>query len=267
MGVEDNEMNLEQLPNCFFNNSMDQKDLFESALSSFVTSPSNSHHGLQFPGVGESIVLRELIGRLGSICNSSEINSSNNSCYNTPLNSPPKVNMSITNQQIHGNENHQFPQAQFPVDVSRFSAFGSKNELTHVMETGKLSRVSSNQSFKTVGSQFKKLSKLSMELGDSLEESSVSETETGMKGQSNDNGNGRKRKVVPKGKGKETNAKDDKVSLVISPFHQFISLSVYQIPFVVVYRLLKVKKNKFLCFAGCDRSRKRGIRCKKKQVK
>ncbi|KAK1435322.1 hypothetical protein QVD17_01083 [Tagetes erecta] len=197
MGIEGSEMN------CFFNtNSMDQKDLFESALSSIVSSPSNSHHAVQFPcvgvgGGGESIVLRELIGRLGSICNSSEINgnnSSNNSCYNTPLNSPPKVvNMSITGHH------------QFPVDPSRFSTFGGKNELSHVIESGKLSRVSSNQSFK-------KMNKLSME----LDESSVSETETGtgngigVKGQSN-NANGRKRKVVAKGKGKETNAKDDKV--------------------------------------------------------
>ncbi|KAI3823119.1 hypothetical protein L1987_04549 [Smallanthus sonchifolius] len=210
MGIQDSEVNCrsEQLPNCFFN----QRDLFESALSSIVSSPANSHPGIQISGAGENFVLRELIGRLGSLCNSGEIspqshingnNSSNNSCYNTPLNSA---------QKIHGN--HQLPLAP------RFSTFGGKNEFTHVMESGKLSRVSSNQSFKTAGSQFtripeenKKFSKLSMELGDSMEESSVSETGIGIgiKGQSTNNTNGRKRK------GKETQsctticAKDDKV--------------------------------------------------------
>ncbi|KAK9072495.1 hypothetical protein SSX86_008929 [Deinandra increscens subsp. villosa] len=160
MGIQGSEVNCssEQLPNCFFNpncvNSIDQRDPFESGLSSIMSSPANSHPGIQIPS-------------------------------------------------------------------AKFSTFGGKIEQTHVMESRKLSRVSSNQSFKTAGSQFlripeenKKLSKLSMELGDSMEESSVSETETGIKGQST-NPNGRKRK-----------GKDDKVSLVISSVNQF--------PFVLV---------------------------------
>lgn len=253
----------EQIPNCFFNrnwdNSMDQSDPFESALSSIVSSPVNSHPGIPIPGCsGENVVLKELIGRLGSICNSGEIspqscvqgnNSANTSCYNTPLNSPPKLNLSIMDhRQIQGNlpipMNHQLPLAPFPADpgfverAARFSCFGGKSfgvkesEFPHMVESGKLSRVSSNQSFKTTGSQFvgiqeekdgiaipipasdKKFSRLSMsltsenkELDTSMEESSLSEQipggEIGLKGQ-NTNSNGRKRKAIPKGKGKET---------------------------------------------------------------
>ncbi|KVI00361.1 transcription factor bHLH78-like [Cynara cardunculus var. scolymus] len=252
----------EQLSNCFFNrnwdNSMDQSDPFESALSSIVSSPASSHPGIPIPGGcggGDNMVLKELIGRLGSICNSGEISpqscihgntSTNTSCYNTPLNSPPKLNLSIMDHhQIQGNltipRNHQLPLAPFPVDpgfverAARFSCFGGKNsgvkesEFPHMVESGKLSRVSSNQSFKTAGSQFmgiqedkdgngipasdKKFSRLSMsltpenkELDNSMEESSLSEQipggETGIKAQST-NSNGRKRKAIPKGKGKE----------------------------------------------------------------
>ncbi|KAK9072491.1 hypothetical protein SSX86_008925 [Deinandra increscens subsp. villosa] len=160
MGIQGSEVNCssEQLPNCFFNpncvNSIDQRDPFESGLSSIMSSPANSHPGIQIPS-------------------------------------------------------------------AKFSTFGGKIEQTHVMESRKLSRVSSNQSFKTAGSQFlripeenKKLSKLSMELGDSMEESSVSETETGINGQST-NPNGRKRKgkddkVVAEDEKEETDAKRSK---------------------------------------------------------
>ncbi|KAJ0876463.1 putative transcription factor bHLH family [Helianthus annuus] len=217
-----------QVPNCFVNsnwdNSMDQSDPFESALSSIVSSPVNSHSGIPNSG-GENMVLKELIGRLGIICNSGgDISpqscivgnsSSNTSCYNTPLNSPPKLNLAIID---HGNSiprNHQFPPAPFP----------------HMVESGKLSRVSSNQSFKTaefpisipIPASDKKLSRLSLipdnkELDSSMEESSLSEQypngETGIKSQSTYS-NGRKRKVIPKGNGIETHsstlsAKDSK---------------------------------------------------------
>ncbi|KAL4561068.1 hypothetical protein LXL04_033230 [Taraxacum kok-saghyz] len=262
-----NELNCssEQIPNCFFNrnwdNSMDQSDPFESALSSIVSSPVNSHPGIPIPGCGgDNVVLKELIGRLGSICNSGEIspqsciqgnNSANTSCYNTPLNSPPKLNLSIMDHhhQIQGNlpipRNHQLPLSPFPADpgfverAARYSCFGGKKEpeFPHMVESGMLSRASSNQSFKTTGSQFvgiqeekngmpvpasdKKFSRLSMsltsenkELDNSMEESSLSEQipggEIGIKGQTT-NSNGRKRKAIPKGKGKETqfSAKDN----------------------------------------------------------
>ncbi|KAJ0547537.1 hypothetical protein HanOQP8_Chr08g0292231 [Helianthus annuus] len=49
----------EQIPNCFVNsnwdNSMDQSDPFESALSSIVSSPVNSHSGIPKSG-GENML-------------------------------------------------------------------------------------------------------------------------------------------------------------------------------------------------------------------
>ncbi|XP_071690232.1 transcription factor bHLH62-like isoform X2 [Rutidosis leptorrhynchoides] len=230
------ELNSEQIPNCFFNrnweNSMDQSDPFESALSSIVSSPVNSHPGITIPGCGgpgENVVIKELIGRLGSICNSGEIspqscihgnnnnynynNSTNTSCYNTPLSSPPKLNLSFMDQnhnQIHGNlsipkNQYQLPLAPLPTDpgfverAARFSYFGGK-EVESVIP---------------ISASDKKFSRLSMslnqenkELDNSTEESSLSEQingmETGIKSQ-NVNFNCRKRKAaLPKGKGKET---------------------------------------------------------------
>ncbi|RVW23794.1 Transcription factor bHLH62 [Vitis vinifera] len=289
MEIQSNELNCssQAVQNCFLNpnwdNSMDQSDPFESALSSIVSSPVGSSAG-GMPG--DSIAIRELIGRLGSICNSGEIspqsyigggghgntnNSNNTSCYNTPLNSPPKLNLSIMDHQQHQIRTN-FPTnhlpthpslAPFPADpgfaerAARFSCFGTGNfsglsaqfglndtELPYRSSTGKLSRVSSNQSFKAAGSQLgaqefkdrsppqdgvsasdKKLGKISRsstpdnaELGDSREESSVSEQipggETSLKGQND--ANGRKRKSIPRGKAKEVpsspSAKDAKVA-------------------------------------------------------
>ncbi|KAL0340529.1 UNVERIFIED_CONTAM: Transcription factor [Sesamum radiatum] len=173
--------------NCsFFNpsweNSVDQSDPFESALSSMVSSPTASNANGNGSN-GENVVLRELIGRLGSICNSGEIspqqpysingnNSANTSCYSTPpLNSPPKLNLSMMeNQQIRGNL--QIPGSHFPSlpslapfssdpgfaeRAARFSCFANKslvglNEMAPKLDSGKISRVSSNQSIKISGS-------------------------------------------------------------------------------------------------------------------
>lgn len=120
------------IQDCFFkpqnwdNSSMDHhqvSDPFESALSSIVSSPAatNSCAGIgagDGDGDGDGAMIRELIGRLGNICssnnnnngiNSGEIspspqsyntttnNSTNTSCYGTPLNSPPKLNPSKLN--------------------------------------------------------------------------------------------------------------------------------------------------------------------------
>lgn len=183
----------EQLQNCFFNpnldNNINNSDPFESALSSMVSSPiaipnNNSSSG------GDNFVLRELIGRLGSICNNSRElspnsynmnnnnNSTNNSCYSTPLNSPPKLNLSMM-----GN----LPPTQITTDpgfaerAARFSCFATN------LESGQLSRVSS---FKDVN-----LVQKNSELGDSRENSSVSEQIIGQ----NDT-NSRKRKSISKGK-------------------------------------------------------------------
>ncbi|KAK4483354.1 hypothetical protein RD792_010540 [Penstemon davidsonii] len=195
--------------NCgFFNpnweNSMDQNDPFESALSSMVSSPTASNATAGNNNNGENIVLRELIGRLGSICNSGEIinnnNSNNPSCYSTPLNSPPKLNLS--NHQIRGNL--QIPTGThfnllpnlasdpgFAERAARFSCFGlnSKLEMAPKFDSGKVSGSQENAEFV-----------------DSRENSSLSEQnpggEIGLRIQNEPNS--RKRKSVPKGKGKET---------------------------------------------------------------
>ncbi|KAJ6729146.1 TRANSCRIPTION FACTOR BHLH78-LIKE ISOFORM X1 [Salix viminalis] len=205
MEMQTNELNCspEQLANCFldpnWNTLLDQSDPFESALSSIVSSPVASSANASFisnAGVGgESVLIRELIGRLGNICNSGEMspqsyinsttnnNSTNTSCYSTPLNSPPKRNLSMMDSQMRGNlpipghslVNHP-SLAPFPADpgfverAARYSCFGSNNlgglngqfglneselinRLTPRVEPGKLSRVSCNNSVKVAGSQ------------------------------------------------------------------------------------------------------------------
>ncbi|KAL2531013.1 transcription factor bHLH [Forsythia ovata] len=174
----------EQFQNFFCNpsweNSLDQNDPFESALSSMVSSPVASNATGSGNNSGENIVIRELIGRLGSICNSGEISpqpgntSTNTSCYSTPLNSPPKVNLKMMdnqirgNLQIPGNNLPNFPTfAPFSTDpgfveraarLSCFAKLGLNNdsELPHRLvpkrDSGNLSRVSSNQSMRISGS-------------------------------------------------------------------------------------------------------------------
>ncbi|KAJ4967996.1 hypothetical protein NE237_014697 [Protea cynaroides] len=280
----------EQLPICFLNlnweNSMDQSVPFESTLNSIVSSPATSSANAAVPA--DSLIIRELIGKLGSICNSGEIspqsqtlggsaasasyiggnNSTNTSCYNTPLNSPPKLNLSMMDHHVRGNLpilGNSMPThpslAPFSGDpgfaerAARLSCFGSQNfggltgqfgfnegEFPHRsvprQENGQLSRVSSSQSLKAVGSQmgsqenketplqdaietemrsgsasdkkFRRFSRSSTpdnaEFVNSLEESSLSEQIPGgdsvMKA-SND-ANGRKRKAAPRGKAKVT---------------------------------------------------------------
>jgi len=203
MEMQTDELNCSsgQLANCFLNpnwdNLLDQSDPFESALSSIVSSPvasSVNANVISNAGVGgDSVLIRELIGRLGNICNSGDMspqsyinnnnNSTNTSCYSTPLNSPPKLSISMMDSQMRGNlpilgnslVNHP-SLAPFPADpgfverAARYSCFGSNNlgglngqfglnesELINRMmprvEPGKLSRVSSNNSMKVAGSQ------------------------------------------------------------------------------------------------------------------
>ncbi|XP_019179883.1 PREDICTED: transcription factor bHLH78-like isoform X2 [Ipomoea nil] len=195
-----------ELHNCFFNpnweNPMDQRDLLGSSLSSMVSSPTNN-------GENGNFVLRELIGRLGEI---SPSYADNTSCYNTPLSSPPKLsNISMVDHQIRAT----LPFPQFSTDpgfaerAAKFSCFANgagvmspglkdpelQHRMVHNLETGKLSRVPSNQSIKASGSQMAEKS----ELGDSRENSSVSEQIPG-----GETANSRKRKAAPKEKGKET---------------------------------------------------------------
>ena len=201
MEMQANELSCgpEQLASSFLNpnwdNSLDQSDPFESAMSSIVSSPvasSANANGIPNAGVGgDSFMIGELIGRLGNICNSGDIspqsyvnnnnNSTNTSCYNTPLNSPPKLNLSMMDSQMRGNlpipgkSVVKRPSlAPFPADfvqrAARYSCFGSNNlgglngqfglnesELINGLmprvEPGKLSRVSSSNSMKVTVSQ------------------------------------------------------------------------------------------------------------------
>ncbi|OMO83023.1 hypothetical protein COLO4_22736 [Corchorus olitorius] len=216
-----------QSQDCFMNpnweKSTDYGLQFESALSSMVSSPaaSNSNNISN-----ESFMIRELIGKLGSIGNSGEIsphlpsyingnNSTNTSCYSTPLNSPPKLSLPI----MDGLVKEKLPSlgksmglnssvAEFSADpgfaerAAKFSCFGSRSFNGRTSQFGlnnndtvaayrsnpltanaKLSRVSSSPSLKAMGSQVdsvqvnNKNSPLQdrSELANSQEESTLSE--------------------------------------------------------------------------------------------
>lgn len=155
-----------------------QNDPFESNI--IVSSNTNNF--------SDNFVLSEVIGKLGSICNSGEISpnsfvdSNNNSCYTTPMSSPPRLNL-----------------ANFP------SYFASNN-----LESCKLSRISRNMCIKE------------NEFGDSRENSSVCEQipieEIGIKCQND--ANSMKGKSIPKRKAKEIIAKNENV---INSFLFFLS--------------------------------------------
>ncbi|RWW86084.1 hypothetical protein BHE74_00005156 [Ensete ventricosum] len=164
----------DQLPNSFLNLGWEQPmhhDVhFESALSSLVSSPSSNA-----PAGNDSVIIGELIGRLGSICNSGEVSppsryqSTNTSCYSTPLNSPPRLNLSTMDHQQQGRGGVPVPGNQmaagkfspfaadpgFTERAARFSCFGARGYpglggQFGLPEAGKLSRVSSSQSLKAV---------------------------------------------------------------------------------------------------------------------
>ncbi|XP_009596972.1 transcription factor bHLH62-like isoform X1 [Nicotiana tomentosiformis] len=140
-----------QSSDCFLNTHLDNKSIdqytnFDSALSSMVSSPvaSNSVNS------NDNFALRELIGKLGTICSSpppqftdyavnyDHINNINNSdstmtsCYSTPLNSPPKLRNNIPNFDISVPVNPpQFPTVspnpEFSHRTAKFSCFGSSS--------------------------------------------------------------------------------------------------------------------------------------------
>lgn len=203
---------------------MDQHDPFESALSSMVSSPTASNPNITNTN-GDNIVLRELIGRLGSICNSGEIspfnnnsNSNNASCYSTPLNSPPKLNLSSSLIRERGLSTQflSLPTlAPFSADpgfaerAARFSCFANNKSLNEIHpqqiiphnHSIKISNPGSHLSSTTVQENWE-----SAEPGiaaaascnpDSRENSTVSEQIFPL-------ANPRKRKSATKGKAKET---------------------------------------------------------------
>ncbi|XP_030553200.1 transcription factor bHLH77-like isoform X2 [Rhodamnia argentea] len=144
----------DQLPSCFlvagWEDALDRGDPFESALSSMVSSPVAPPLAA---GEGDdAVMIRELIGRLGSICDSGQTSpgsynnsAANTSCYNTPLNSPPKLSLSMADQHVRGGGGgggFPAPGCHFPghppfVPVmadpgfahraARFSSFGARN--------------------------------------------------------------------------------------------------------------------------------------------
>ncbi|KAJ7961622.1 putative Transcription factor [Quillaja saponaria] len=245
----------DETQDCFFNPTWEKSMGHGIQFSSMVSSPAASNSNLS----NDNFVVRELIGKLGNIGNPNEIsphsqlgaaayidgnNSTNTSCYSTPLNSPPKPSMQLMShlvkESLH-NLGKSIPLnssvADFSADpgfaerAAKFSCFGSRsfngrtNQLglsntefphrfTPIMGNAKLPRVSSSPSLKALGSQMgmqeNKNSALQerMELANSQEESTVSELnpngEIGLKA-SNDS-NSRKRKASSKGKSKETAA-------------------------------------------------------------
>ncbi|KAL8170194.1 hypothetical protein V2J09_021998 [Rumex salicifolius] len=122
---------------------------FDSAITSMVSSPVSASNS------NESFVIRELIGKLGNICNSGGISSpavnppatiagDNSSCYSTPLSSPPKINIGSINRAIMENFNTHLGNSidvpplgsslpAMPGDpgfverAARFSSFGSRS--------------------------------------------------------------------------------------------------------------------------------------------
>ncbi|OWM76721.1 hypothetical protein CDL15_Pgr004933 [Punica granatum] len=224
-----------QLPNnCFFNPSwensisMDQTDPFESALSSIVSSPVASTMG---PGEGDHGMIKELIGRLGVICNSGEIspqsyfehrssnNSTNTSAYTTPLNSPPKLSLSMMDHQIRGNfwmPGTQFhPHSQqsfvpfstdpgFAERAARSSCFGVRNFAGGLQLNG-------SQRQAVTAKKEKVLSRDGNsgfgDAGDSREGSSLSEQIPGVEMnnmRAQNDANARKRKSAQRGKPKDS---------------------------------------------------------------
>ncbi|XP_038712948.1 transcription factor bHLH62-like [Tripterygium wilfordii] len=220
---------------------------FESALSSMVSSPAASNSNNLS---NESFVIRELIGKLGNIGgNSSEIsphsqpplaymgnNSTNTSCYSTPLNSPPKLNLptenipSLAKPMVLNSTIAGFTaDPGFAERAAKFSCFGSRSFNGRTTQLGlnktelasrsipnpiavniKLPRVLSSPSLNAVGSQLGNKNSsphdgIESRNTSSPEASTVSEQapigESGLKA-TNDS-NSRKRKAAPKGKAKE----------------------------------------------------------------
>lgn len=146
---------------CFFWDKSTEQSVFDSALSSLVSSPTPSNSN--FSGEG-NVIIRELIGKLGNIGEIYEPSASNGkvsgSCYATPMSSPPPRHMMVTKTTT--------PLAEFSGDLgfaeraAKFSCFGSRssNGRTNspfpinnvpVATNEKLSRVSSSPALKPAG--------------------------------------------------------------------------------------------------------------------
>ncbi|KAJ8465760.1 hypothetical protein OPV22_028312 [Ensete ventricosum] len=125
-----------------------------SSLGSLVSSLSSNP-----PTVNDSVVIHELFGQLGSVCDAgafpptSLYHSANVSCYSAPLSSPPKLNLSVTDHRQQGRggvmPSNQMAAAQFaPSTSDPAKSYGLLRGQFGFPEAGKLSRVSSSQSLK-----------------------------------------------------------------------------------------------------------------------
>ncbi|XP_010482106.1 PREDICTED: transcription factor bHLH78-like isoform X2 [Camelina sativa] len=181
-----------------------QQSIFDSALSSLVSSPTPTNSNFSGGcggGGGDGFIIRELIGKLGNIGNhnsSREIYggttpmSRSALCYATPMSSPPPP----SNSNSHIMMNRTTPLTEFSADpgfaerAARFSCFGSRsfngrtnsnlpvNNNNVVNNSGKLTRVSSTPALKAL---------VSPEVAPMIPGGEFS----------------RKRKALPKGKSKE----------------------------------------------------------------
>ncbi|RZR98178.1 hypothetical protein BHM03_00027491, partial [Ensete ventricosum] len=230
-----------QLPQCLLDlkwrQPMTHEADFQSALRSLVSSPSSQLAAAA--AAADGAVIGELIGRLGVIYNSGEISPSPRR-RSTPLNSPPKLDLSVMDRSHQGRGGLPMPANPLPgahlftASASRSggrSSVGFPAQFGLPETPGHLSRVSSSKSL-MVGAasrttapetddevamlipaqmEMELMSKIcgsltpeDSELGNGQDESSVSDRVTteasSLRGVADSNA--RKRKVAAKGKGK-----------------------------------------------------------------
>ncbi|XP_074577856.1 transcription factor bHLH62-like [Curcuma longa] len=215
----------DQLPRSSLNLGWDQPmqhdahAYLESDISSLVLSPS-----FNAPTGNDGVVVRELIGRLGSICKSRDITPTSRCQVARTSCSPPMLNLTVTDDQQQGvpgqgNEMAASQLAPFAGDpglgetAARFCCFGLRNHVgigaqLGIAEAGKLSRVSSSQSLMaanngkgvTKSDSTMEMSRFGgrISCSSSPGASSVSDSLAATGAESN----ARKRKAAPKGKGK-----------------------------------------------------------------
>ncbi|XP_010486282.1 PREDICTED: transcription factor bHLH62-like [Camelina sativa] len=115
---------------CLFWEKSTEQSIFDSALSSLVSSPNSNFSGGGGVAHGDNFIIRELIGKLGNIGEIYGAPASNGnvsaSCYATPMrSSPPPRHMMVTKPPT--------PLAEFSGDTgfaeraARFSCFGSRS--------------------------------------------------------------------------------------------------------------------------------------------
>uniref|UniRef100_A0A1J3K158 Transcription factor bHLH62 n=1 Tax=Noccaea caerulescens TaxID=107243 RepID=A0A1J3K158_NOCCA len=113
---------------CIFWEKSVEQSIFNSALSSLVSSQSPSNSSFSGGG-GDNFVIRELIGKLGNIGEIYGILANNQnvsgSCYVTPMRSPSQIPMSVTSTTTPSLEFSGDP--GFAEIAAMFSRFGSRS--------------------------------------------------------------------------------------------------------------------------------------------